>query len=1055
MDNRRRDHYFNQRADSQGQGSGTYTIKVKYDNGSTHCEKEASIDFDAPDKLEGIMSADGTANCKPDSVNISVNMTSGSGVYTYDWSPAGDILFGLGSESVVVNKANSYKVTITDVTSGCKLELEKTVNADTISPVVSITGDTILDCLRKQANLLSSIPDTSKYLLDWKLPDASGRHQSPNIQSGQTGTYQLVIQDKKNKCTDTAYWNVKTDTLRPIVQLGSDLTIDCIQDIVEIIPNVTNNPSSVRYFWTLANGQNVIEDSLKNKFAGTGGKVILRIVNQANGCASADTLIVQDTRAFPSLSLINPDTITCSKTSVGLDAQSNNSNLRIQWRTQGGIINGSNSNLKAVAAKRGIYYIMIEDTTNHCSITDSVEVFENIIKPDAVLGNDLILKCSDSTITIDGSASSSGVQFKFEWSTPDGKIRGSNSGSQVIVDKAGQYFLILTDLSNNCMDTAQINVINDANKPSVTVDQADSLTCARMLITLNAKASATTGGNLSYQWTSDLGQPVNRANQPNPDIILPGKYNIIVTDQSNGCTAESSVSVSIDTVRPKVNAGPDLKLDCNITSVKANGSANATGNQPIYLWSTINGKFVGTGDPKDIVITGAGIYKLEVTAGNGCTNTDEISVAIDTVKPTSIILIPDTLTCSKNQVDLNSTGSSTGARYQYLWTTVNGKLNGDSSLNMVKASLAGRYQLKITDTINHCESSASIQVAEDRRIPSLLLDVPIDLTCKIRSVVLKGNIIGTPPFQLLWSGPAGGLSGNNNGFQANATKAGWYVLSVTGRNGCSVIDSVQVSEITNVPTNVETSLDQPHCQGDIASLNKILVTGGIGPYQYELDGNIISGLPVSNLSPGLHTLKVLDKNGCETSNNFTIDQPSAVSVSLPPSASVDAGNGLTLNFTTTIPADSIASIEWSPSDKLSCTDCPNPTTTALDEETVFTVTITNKNGCTATASIRIQVIKRGIWVPDVFSPNGDGINDYFYPVAAPGSYKQVRLLQIFDRWGELVFHKENFQPNLDIEGWNGQFKGVGLNPGVYVYQLILEWNNGELANLQGDVSLIR
>ena len=66
---------------------------------------------------------------------------------------------------------------------------------------------------------------------------------------------------------------------------------------------------------------------------------------------------------------------------------------------------------------------MIEDTTNHCSVTDSVEVFENIIKPDAVLGNDLILKCSDSTITIDGSASSSGVRFKFEWSTPDGKIR--------------------------------------------------------------------------------------------------------------------------------------------------------------------------------------------------------------------------------------------------------------------------------------------------------------------------------------------------------------------------------------------------------------------------------------------------------------------------------------------------------------------------------------------------------------------------------------------------------------------------------------------------------
>ncbi|MFN8332497.1 MAG: hypothetical protein U0T81_14995 [Saprospiraceae bacterium] len=113
--------------------------------------------------------------------------------------------------------------------------------------------------------------------------------------------------------------------------------------------------------------------------------------------------------------------------------------MRIQWRSQGGIINGSNSNLKAVAAKRGIYYIMIEDTTNHCSVTDSVEVFENIIKPDAVLGNDLILKCSDSTITIDGSASSSGVRFKFNGQRRMARS-GFKPGSQVIADKAAGVF---------------------------------------------------------------------------------------------------------------------------------------------------------------------------------------------------------------------------------------------------------------------------------------------------------------------------------------------------------------------------------------------------------------------------------------------------------------------------------------------------------------------------------------------------------------------------------------------------------------------------------------
>ena len=119
------------------------------------------------------------------------------------------------------------------------------------------------------------------------------------------------------------------------------------------------------------------------------------------------------------------------------------------------------------------------------------------------------------------------------------------------------------------------------------------------------------------------------------------------------------------------------------------------------------------------------------------------------------------------------------------------------------------------------------------------------------------------------------------------------------------------------------------------------------------------------------------------------------------------------------------------------------------------MTIIDKNGCTATATVRIRIDERGIWAPNVFSPNGDGINDSFYPVVKEDSYKEIRWMRIYDRWGESVFTNQNFQPNTPVNGWHGNFKGQPLNPGVYVWVLEIEWKNGDVEQLKGDVTIIR
>lgn len=127
----------------------------------------------------------------------------------------------------------------------------------------------------------------------------------------------------------------------------------------------------------------------------------------------------------------------------------------------------------------------------------------------------------------------------------------------------------------------------------------------------------------------------------------------------------------------------------------------------------------------------------------------------------------------------------------------------------------------------------------------------------------------------------------------------------------------------------------------------------------------------------------------------------------------------------------------------------------MDKEIEYLLTITNTNGCTATARIRLEVVKRNIWFPNAISPNGDNINDSFYPVVTEDSYNEIKSMQIFDRWGNRLYEAVHFPPNDPSYGWKARVDGVVVIPGVYVYLLELEWKNGEIQKFYGDLNVIR
>ena len=127
------------------------------------------------------------------------------------------------------------------------------------------------------------------------------------------------------------------------------------------------------------------------------------------------------------------------------------------------------------------------------------------------------------------------------------------------------------------------------------------------------------------------------------------------------------------------------------------------------------------------------------------------------------------------------------------------------------------------------------------------------------------------------------------------------------------------------------------------------------------------------------------------------------------------------------------------------------------EDTEYTFTVIDENGCTATAQVLVEVDKnRNVYIPNVFSPNGDGFNDEFRIFACTG-VEDINFVRIYDRWGELIYEDDDLPPDC-IGGsqlWDGRFNGKTMNPAVFVYIIEVEFIDGITLLYRGDLTLLR
>ncbi|MBK6995741.1 MAG: gliding motility-associated C-terminal domain-containing protein [Lewinellaceae bacterium] len=175
-----------------------------------------------------------------------------------------------------------------------------------------------------------------------------------------------------------------------------------------------------------------------------------------------------------------------------------------------------------------------------------------------------------------------------------------------------------------------------------------------------------------------------------------------------------------------------------------------------------------------------------------------------------------------------------------------------------------------------------------------------------------------------------------------------------------------------------------------------------------------------------------------------------------PQITVQLGESYQVDATVNIPLDEISEITWTPPIYLSCDTCLSTRIDTPLHTQAYRILVVNKAGCRDEAPLLVRVNKQvGVYIPNIFSPDNSDENNRFTVYADMRGVKQVKLFQIFDRWGNQVFQRENFQPNDPTLGWDGRFRGQDMNPAVFVYYAIVEFIDGQEVLYKGDVTINR
>jgi gliding motility-associated-like protein len=571
---------------------------------------------------------------------------------------------------------------------------------------------------------------------------------------------------------------------------------------------------------------------------------------------------------------------------------------------------------------------------------------------------------------------------------------------------------------------------------SFTVAPADTV-CLNEGLTFT-DASSSPEGIVDWEWNFGLGASPATATGPGPHTVnynTPGLKSVVLSVTSDaGCIVTDIQTVEVLSIPEAI---PTVVTDyCGPDDQTGGIYLDVSGGTPPYLFDWQNsGVFLpGT----SLLNVETGTYDVVVQDSNGCQQSYSIIV------PEGLSLQAGVNPVTPPTCNSGSDGSISIsidiANYPIQYDFGNG-LQSDSFLTNIPA---GIYNVYVVDAAG-CDGNFTIEVVD---YPPLLVGMdPTDISCFGEQ---DGSITALPTggagdYIYLWSNGATGPVINN-------LAQGTYTVTVTDAAGCTATTDAAIIE----PPELFLTVDVTNviCNGYNSGIITANASGGTPPYEYSADGvNFQTDPNLGGLFAGTYDAVVRDSRGCLITVQATVTEPPPLFVDAGEDQTIDLG--YTANIHTLItPLFHPVTISWDPSETLDCNDCPDPTALPTATTTYY-ITVVDDDNCSATDSITIHVIlNRPIYIPNAFSPNNDGLNDFITVYGGPAA-RIVRRLKIFDRWGELVFDGADIPLNYEPAGWNGIFKGKEMDPAVFAYFAEVEFIDGVVVLYEGDVTIIR
>lgn len=1009
---------------------GNYSVTVSNADGCS-----ATQSFSVSASVSSIQLAASIANVTCNGGNtgsIQLTATGGNAPYSFKWSNGSltQNLSNLGS--------GTYHVSATDAT-GCMV--------DTFFQIAQINGINIIPSVtnvscnggNNGAINLAISGGTSPYNFSWN----DGNPQ-PNRSALSKGNYTVTVSDG-NGCSSISSSSVQEPEAMEvnITTVGTG----CSSATGSANAIVTKGTAPYSYNWS--SNSNIHTSNISGVAAGN----ISVSITDANGCSASQTAIISTTGNNTDADFIFNGNF-CESNAVVNFSHNGSSNITSQYWDFGGNNHSSVTNPTFTFANAGAFEVTHIVTSGFCSdtVVKSVTIHAApVIQP--TVNN---VSCNNThNGSIQLAVNNGTAPYTYNWS---GGVHTQNRTNLA----AGNYSVTVKD-GNNCSA-----VFSTAITQSTGIGIVENHTNPTCFSSSNGIINLTvTGGNapIVYHWNTG-------ASTEDIHSLAGGTYTVTVND-ANNCSGIKSVHLT----EPSEIIINHTKTDATCNGL-SNGSIDIStqGGNGTYSYHWSNGAAT-----QDLSSLTAGYYTLTVIDGNNCSaisnftidepvamsvnpittdplcfgaNTGSIDLDVNGgtlpysfawnngatspqlsnlaggnysvtitdqigchTQATIALTQPSAISATENHTNVGCMSSSSASiqlsvsggqpSYSYLWN------NGANTSDITQLN-TGNYSVTITDA-NGCEKTISnihIGAAPALQVVAKVTDAAcVGINNGQISLAITG---GSAPYQFIWNNGSNHQNINNLG-------EGDYSVSVIDAQGCSQTATAFVN--TNAGLQVNAQVMSPTClmpEGAIV----INMQNGTAPFTFEWSNGAHAN-QVTNLSPGTYSVSVRDANQCPFDSSFVIAENKPFTVTASGDRMVTLGHEAQLQAISN--GSDMVTYNWLPAADISCPTCADVTALPI-RSTIYTVVATDTNGCVAQDTVGVEVIAdNAIFLPNAFTPNGDGNNDLLQVYGNLAGIRYFQLL-IFDRWGEKVF-----ETNDQYFKWDGTYKGERQEPAVYIY----------------------